>query len=150
MRSRSTCSPRTYRAAIHASSRASTAVGLLLLLLAAVNYVNLATIRVLRRQREITLRKVLGVNRRRLLLQFLGESLLVSLMATALGVALAVLALPAFGELVNRDLQGVVTAGNIAAALGIGALLGLLTAIYPTWIALKVRPARMLHGTRRR
>lgn len=123
-----------------------TVVGVLLLLLAAVNYVNLATIRVLRRQREITLRKVLGISRRRLALQFVSESLLVSLLATALGIALAVVALPAFGELVDRDLGDVVTAGNLAAALGIGVFTGLLTAIYPAWIALRVRPARMLAG----
>jgi putative ABC transport system permease protein len=123
-----------------------TVVGLLLLLLAAFNYVNLAAIRVLRRQREITLRKVLGVSRQKLLRQFLGESLAISLIATLLGIGLALLALPAFGQLVNRDLQGIVTAGNLAAALGLGALLGLLTAIYPTWIALSVRPARLLAG----
>lgn len=123
-----------------------TAVGVLLLLLAAVNYVNLATMRVLRRQREITLRKVLGISRRRLALQFLSESLLVSMLATALGIGFAVIALPAFGDLVDRDLGGVLTAGNLAAALGLGVLTGLLTAIYPAWIALRVRPARMLAG----
>ena len=123
-----------------------TAVGVLLLLLAAVNYVNLATIRVLRRQREITLRKVLGISRRRLALQFVVESLLVSLLATALAITLAVIALPAFGELVDRDLASVLSAGNLLMALGIGVLVGLLTAIYPAWIALGVRPARMLAG----
>jgi putative ABC transport system permease protein len=123
-----------------------TATGLLLLLLAAVNYVNLATIRVLRRQREITLRKVLGIGRRRLALQLVSESLVVSLLATALGILLALLALPAFGEFIDRDLRGMLTLGNLAAAGGAGVLIGLLTAIYPTWIALGVRPARMLAG----
>lgn len=123
-----------------------TAVGLLLLLLAAFNYVNLSAIRVLRRQREITLRKVLGVSRRGLVMQLVGEALTISLMATVLGAGLALLALRAFGELVNRDLQGVVTWANLLAALGLGVMLGLLTAIYPTWIATRVRPARMLQG----
>lgn len=123
-----------------------TVLGVLLLLLAAVNYVNLAVIRVLRRHREITLRKVLGVGRRRLALQFLGESLLVSGLATVLGIILAALALPAFGALVGRDLQGVLSLPNVLAALAVGLLAGLLTAIYPAWLALRVRPARMLAG----
>jgi hypothetical protein len=125
---------------------AITVLALLLLLLAAVSYVNLATIRVLQRQREITLRKVLGIGRHQLALQFVSESLLVGVLAAGLGVALAVLALPAFGELVNRDLRGVISAANLAAALGIGVLVGLLTALYPAWIALRVRPAGMLAG----
>ena len=123
-----------------------TAVGLLLLLLAAVNYVNLATIRVLRRQREVSLRKVLGVSRRRLALQFVVESLLVGLCATGIGIVLAALALPAFSALVDRDLSGVLTAANLALAAGIGVLVGLLSAIYPAWVAMGVRPARMLAG----
>jgi putative ABC transport system permease protein len=123
-----------------------TVVAVLLLLLAAVNYVNLAVIRLLKRQRELTLRKVLGVSQRQLALQFASESLLVSLLATGLGVLFAALALPAFGRLMERDLEGVLTLPNLLAALGLGVTLGLLTAIYPAWIALRVRPARMLVG----
>lgn len=123
-----------------------TAVGVLLLLLAAVNYVNLATIRVMRRQREVSLRKVLGASRRRLVLHFAAEALLVSLSATGIGIVLAALALPAFGELVDRDLAGVFAPMNVALATGIGVLVGLLSAIYPAWVAVQVRPARMLSG----
>jgi hypothetical protein len=122
------------------------AIGVVLLALAAINYVNLATIRVLRRQREITLRKVLGIGRRRLALQFVAESMLVSMAATFLGLALAALALPAFGDLVDRDLDGMLGGVNLLIALGLGVVLGLLTAIYPAWVALHVRPARLLAG----
>lgn len=123
-----------------------TLVAVLLLLLSAVNYVNLAIIRLLRRQREITLRKVLGVSQRRLAMQFVSESLTVSLLATALGMLFAALALPAFGAMMDRDLHGVLTAPNLLAALALGVLVGLLSAIYPVWVALRVRPARMLVG----
>jgi putative ABC transport system permease protein len=122
------------------------AVAVLLLAIAAFNYVNLATIRVIRRQREIGLRKVLGAGRRALLQQFVAESLIVSLAATALGLSIAWAALPAFGAMMNRDLGGVVTPLNCAAALGLGLLVGLLTALYPASIALGVRPARLLAG----
>jgi putative ABC transport system permease protein len=122
------------------------AVAVLLLALASFNYVNLATIRVIRRQREIGMRKALGAGRRQLLLQFVAESLLVSLAATTLGLLLAWAALPVFGGLMEHDLSGMLTAGNVVAAFGLGAFVGLLTAIYPAWTAFGVRPARVLAG----
>lgn len=122
------------------------AIAILILALAAINYVNLTTIRVIRRQREIAMRKVLGATQCRLALQFVAESLLVSTLATAMGLLLASLALPVFAELMNRDLGSVLSLENIGAALGIGLALGLLTAIYPAWIAFGVRPAQVLAG----
>jgi putative ABC transport system permease protein len=122
------------------------AVATLILALAAVNYVNLATIRVIRRQREIAMRKVLGASNGRLALQFVVESLLVSMLASATGFILTCLALPVFSELVNRDLGSMLSLQNIGTALGLGLLLGLITAIHPAWIALGVRPSLMLVG----
>lgn len=122
------------------------AVAILILALAAINYVNLATIRVIRRQREIATRKVLGASTARLALQFVAESLLVSLLATASGFAFACLALPVFSELMSRDLGSMLTLGNIGIALGLGLILGLMTAIYPAWTAFGVRPSLMLMG----
>jgi len=118
----------------------------LILLLAAINYVNLSTVRVLRRQREIALRKVLGAGVPQIVLQFLLESVLVATAATALGLLLAWLALPVFAQLVNRQLDGVFSPLNIALAFGIGALLGAATAAYPAWIALRVHPTQVLAG----
>jgi putative ABC transport system permease protein len=122
------------------------AIAILILALAAINYVNLATLRVIRRQREIAMRKVLGAGNGRLALQFVAESLLVSVLATAMGLLLAYLVLPTFSGLMSRDLGSVLSLANIAAALGLGLALGLLTAIYPAWTALGVRPSLMLMG----
>lgn len=122
------------------------AVAILILALAAVNYINLATIRLVRRQREISMRKVLGASNGRLALQFAAESLLVSMLATAIGFVLACLALPVFSELMNRDLGSMLSLQNIGTALGLGITLGLMTAIYPAWIAFGVRPSLMLMG----
>ncbi|MYM76097.1 FtsX-like permease family protein [Duganella sp. FT134W] len=118
----------------------------LILLLAAINYVNLTTVRVLRRQREMAMRKVLGAGVPQIMLQFLLESVLVALAATALGLLLAWLALPVFSQLVNRQLDGLFAPSNIVAAFGIGALLGAVTAGYPAWIALRVHPTQVLAG----
>ncbi len=121
-------------------------VALLILALAAINYVNLAAVRVLRRQREVAMRKVLGAGVRDIVLQMLAESMLVALLATSLGLLLASAALPLFSELVGRKLDGMLSAGNIAAAVALGLLLGALTAAYPAWIAIRVRPNQVLAG----
>ncbi|WP_312511893.1 ABC transporter permease [Massilia sp.] len=121
-------------------------VALLILALGAINYVNLATVRVLRRQREIGMRKVLGASMRQIVLQFMAESLLVSLLATVLGLMLAWLALPLFAELVNRKLEHLFAPGNLAAALLTGVALGIVAGLQPAWTALRVRPAQALAG----
>ena len=121
-------------------------VALLILAIGAINYVNLATVRVLRREREIGMRKVLGASVRRIVLQFMAESLLVSLLATLLGLLLAWFALPLFADLVNRRLDGLFAPVNVAAALLIGVVLGVIAGLQPAWTALRVRPAQALAG----
>ncbi|MDM5180652.1 ABC transporter permease [Massilia sp. DJPM01] len=122
------------------------AIAALILAMAAINYVNLAAVRVLRRQREVAMRKVLGADVRQIVLQLLAESMLVALLATGLGLLLAWLALPLFAQLVNRKLDGMLSAPNIGAALALGLALGALTAAYPAWIAMRVRPSQVLAG----
>lgn len=122
------------------------AMAVLILALAAINYVNLAAVRVLRRQREVAMRKVMGAGVRAIVLQLLAESMLVALLATGLGLVLAALALPVFSELVDRKLESIFSLANLSAALGLGLLLGAITAIYPAWIAMRVRPGQVLAG----
>jgi cell division protein FtsX len=121
-------------------------IALLILTLAAINYVNLASVRTLRRQREIAMRKVLGAGTRQIAIQLLAESLLVALLATLLGLLLAWAALPMFSTLVNRNLVSILSLTNLGLALLTGGLLGLGTAISPAWIARYVRPAKVLAG----
>jgi putative ABC transport system permease protein len=111
------------------------AAGVLILLLAVVNYVNLATVRTLRRQREIAVRRVLGASTRQLLLQFMAEAVLLSLAAAALGVLMAWLLLPLSAELLERRLDGMFTPAAIAAALLFGVLVGAAAGLYPGWLA---------------
>jgi len=121
-------------------------VALLILALAATNYVNLATVRTLRRQREIAVRKVLGASAGAVSRQFLAESVLVCLIATAIGLLLAWLLLPAFADLVQRQLDRMFTPASVGLALLLGVLVGVLAGAYPTWSALKVRPTAALSG----
>ena len=122
------------------------AVAVLVLLLATTNYVNLATVRTLARQREIAVRKVLGASAPAVARQFLAESVLVCLIATVLGLLLAWLLLPVFADLVQRKLDGMFNAGSVAATLALGVLLGLAAGAYPTWSALRVRATAALAG----
>lgn len=138
-----------YREAAHGDSKVVwgvAGVGALILLLAVTNYVNLATVHALRRQREIAMRKMLGASVGRLVGQFLLESLLVTLIATALGLLLAALLKPAFAGLMDSPLDRLFGLVNVAAALLIGALVGLLAGAYPTLVALRVRPQQTLSG----
>ncbi len=122
------------------------AVGVLILVLAATNYVNLATVRTLRRQREIAVRKVLGASTGAVSRHFLAESVLVCLIATAIGLLLAWLLLPAFSDLVQRKLDRMFTPLSLALSLVLGVGVGLLAGAYPAFSALKVRPTAALAG----
>ncbi len=122
------------------------AVAVLILLLAACNYVNLATVRTLARRREIAMRKVLGASAPAVARQFLAESVLVCMVATGAGLLLAWLLLPVFADLVQRKLDAVFDLPALAAALGSGLLLGLAAGIWPTWSALGVRAGAALAG----
>ena len=111
------------------------AAGLMILLLAVVNYVNLATVRTLRRQREIAVRRVLGATTHQLLRQFMAEAMLLSLTAAALGVLMAWLLLPLSSALLERQLDGMFTPAAIMGCLGFGALVGAAAGLYPGWMA---------------
>lgn len=122
------------------------ALALLILLLAGANYVNLATVRTLGRQREIAMRKVLGVSAARLAGQLIAESLVVSLLATLCSLLLAWLALPLFADLVNRPLTGFFSMASCSAMFALGALVGLASALYPAWLALGQGTSASLQG----
>ncbi len=124
-------------------------VALFVLLLACVNFMNLATARATERVREVGVRKTLGARRGQLVGQFFGESLLLSLLALVVAVLVAVGLLPFFAELAGRDLafrlgDGGLWAWVLAAAIGTGLLAGSYPALYLS----RFRPAHVLAGGR--
>jgi cell division protein FtsX len=120
--------------------------GLLILLLASINYVNLATVRTLRRQREIGLRKLLGASTGQLVRQFLSEAVLTAMLAAIVGLLLAWLLLPTFSDLVNRRMDGMFTLLHCLAALGFSIVIGVCAGAYPAWLAWHARPSAALSG----
>jgi len=121
-------------------------VGALILALAVVNFVNLATARAAQRAREVALRKVLGASRRQLIVQFLGESLLVTMLATMLALALVEMLLPSVNALVDADLAlrygG--DGGLLLPILALVLLVGGAGGLYPAFFLSRVRPAAVL------
>jgi hypothetical protein len=120
--------------------------GLLIMLLATINYVNLATVRTLRRQREIGLRKLLGASTGQLIRQFLSEAVLTTVLAAGFGMLLAWMLLPVFSELVNRRLNGVFTPVHFVLAFGFAIVVGLCAGLYPARMARYALPASALAG----
>ena len=120
--------------------------GLLILLLAAINYINLATVRTLRRQREIGIRKLLGASAARLVRQFLSEAALTALLAAIAGLMLAWLLLPVFSDLVDRHLDSMFTPLRCVIALVFSLFIGICAGAYPAWLAQNALPGPALAG----
>lgn len=117
------------------------------LALAMINFVNLWSVRTLRRQREIGLRKSLGAGASALLAQFFSEALLVALLASALGLLLAWWATPATEALMRHRFDTAVLAPAQLLGLGLGCLLLAACSALPlALIALRVQPAESLAG----
>ena len=124
-------------------------IGLLVLLIACINYINLITARSASRLREVGLRKVVGATRLQLMGQFLGESLIIVLLAGVLAVLFASDALPFFNDFMGVDLH-LADAGTVfVLALSLCILLGtgLLAGSYPAFILSAFEPVRALKGT---
>ena len=122
------------------------ALAFLILLLAAINYVNLATVRTLRRQREIAISKVLGARVGQVVAQFLAESVLITLAASVLGLLCAWWLMPLFGELMNRPVGAFLDLPLVAAFLVLAVVTGVLAGLHPAWVALRVKAAVALAG----
>lgn len=125
-------------------------VGLLTLLIAVVNYINLATARAGLRAREVAVRKVLGGTRRGLIRQFVGEAVLTTAIAALIGLALAELALPFVNSLGGLDLAiDYLGAHSILLPLIVLVLVvGVLAGAYPAFVLSQYRPAAVLASAR--
>ena len=123
-------------------------IGLLVLLIACINFVTLSIGRSTSRAREVGMRKVVGAHRIQLMKQFWGEALLLSLIALALGLVIASLVLPGFNGLTGRNLS-ILSTSNWASVLILIGIIGLVTiasGAYPAAVLSGFRPAAVLKG----
>ena len=124
------------------------AIAVLILLVACFNFTNLATARAMVRAREISLRKVVGARRGQLVVQFLGESILIALISFALALSLTEVLLPAFDRVVGEPigLHYLSDWPLTLVFLGIAVLTGLLAGTYPALVLSGFRPALALRN----
>ncbi|MCA0200414.1 MAG: ABC transporter permease [Proteobacteria bacterium] len=129
---------------------AFTAVAVMILLIACINFTNLATARASQRAREVALRKVLGARRSQLVFQFLSESLLLSAIAFMLAIAFVYAALPFYNSVLNRDLGlNFVDGGLLLPVMAtLIVVVGLAAGLYPAMVLSGFRPARILKANK--
>jgi putative ABC transport system permease protein len=122
------------------------AIAALIILIASINYMNLATARALTRAREVSLRKVLGARRSQLIAQFMGESVIMALIALALAFAAVEVLLPQFDHLLGRPVAFHLLGDwpLTLAIMAIALLVGLLGGVYPAFVLSSFRPAANL------
>jgi ABC-type antimicrobial peptide transport system permease subunit len=119
-----------------------------ILLIACINFMNLSTARSEKRAKEVGIRKVAGAQKSSLVVQFLGESILVALLAGIIALAIVELCLPAFNNLTERVLG--IQYGNPVNwfyFLGFILLTGLIAGSYPAFFLSSFKPIRVLKGT---
>lgn len=127
-------------------------IGLFILLIASLNYMNLATARSINRSREVGMRKVVGASRQHLLFQFLGESLLFSFAGLCFSLLIVTLLLPGFSTLMDRDLSMamVFNPTTLIGMLFLTLLLGALSGLYPSLYLSSFTPITIFRGLNRR
>jgi putative ABC transport system permease protein len=123
----------------------------IILLIACINFMNLATARSEKRAKEVSVRKVMGSGRRMLIVQFLMEAVLMAFIAVVLSVAITALALPAFNHLIEKDLSlDIFKPVHFGSLIIIGLLCGLIAGSYPAFYLGSFNPILVLKGLKLR
>jgi len=123
-------------------------IALFILLIACINFVNLTVARSLKRSKEIGIRKVIGGDRQQLIIQFLGESFLLCLVAFSVSLLIVQLILPVFNELANKALSFsyLFDVKLIAGYLALLLLTALLAGFYPALVLSGFKPVQTLYN----
>lgn len=122
-------------------------IALLLILIACINFMNLATARSEQRMREVGVRKVMGAERFALMKQFIGESLFMSFLSLVVACVLVLIALPFFNELVEKKLTiGLTNPMQWLILSGIALACGLVAGSYPSFYLSSFNPVSIFKG----
>jgi ABC-type antimicrobial peptide transport system permease subunit len=121
------------------------AIGIIVLLIACINFMNLSTARSAKRSKEVGIRKVVGAGRRSLIRQFLSESILTAFLAMIIAFVLVELLLPSFNNLAHKQLD--ISFSNLTFILGliiITLLVGIISGSYPAFYLSHFIPSKVL------
>lgn len=124
-------------------------VGLFILVIACINFMNLATARSVNRAKEVGVRKVVGAFRKHLISQFLSESIFIAFVALILSIGLVLVALPQLNAFTNKELV-FDPIGNSSlgfALLGITLFVGVVSGSYPAFVLSAFKPTQTLKGS---
>ena len=125
-----------------------TLIGFFILVIACINFINLTTAGSMKRARDIGLRKVVGAGRKHLVMQILGETMLLTVIAFILSLGMIELSLPYFNKLASKNL--IINFCNIKIIIGIILILvftGLFSGLYPAFFLSSFKPVKTLKGT---
>ncbi|MDX2248776.1 MAG: ABC transporter permease [Bacteroidia bacterium] len=124
------------------------AIGIFILIIACINFMNLATARSAGRAREVGMRKVLGAYRGQVIGQFLGESLVMSFFAVILALFLISIFLPFFNDLSGKTLtqNQLLEPSFLLALVGLGGIVGFISGLYPAFYLSSFLPVKVLKG----
>lgn len=119
----------------------------IILFLACINFMNLATARSEKRAREVGVRKVLGSGRRRLIFQFISEALFMAFLSVLVGIVIMMLALPLFNTIAQKDLSlNLTDPMHLLALVVITLICGLVAGSYPSFYLSSFNPVFVLKG----
>jgi len=122
-------------------------IAVFLLALACINYINLSTAQIPQRAKEIGIRKTLGSTPAKLINRFLGETLMITLLAIALSFLFSFLAFRLFSDFIPEGMQDFVNyKGMVAFSVLLIAVVTILSGIYPAWLITRVQTVNVLKG----
>ena len=122
------------------------AIAILILLVACINFVTLSVGRSIKRAKEVGIRKVVGAERIQLVVQFIGEAVIVTLTALVVGLILSMIGLPLFNDLAGKNLELVPDRFTITIAFALVIIIGLIAGCYPAFVLSNFRPIAILKG----
>jgi putative ABC transport system permease protein len=125
------------------------AIAFFILILACINFINLTTARAVKRAREIGVRKVFGAVKQQLVRQFLGESILITMIALACALVMVELFEPSFNKLIGTELTYTFFSNTyILAVIFLSAMMvGVLSGLYPAFVLTHFQPVQVMKGT---
>lgn len=124
-------------------------IALILLFIAIINFVNLATAQSSSRAKEVGIRKVVGSSKKKLISQFIFESIIVSSLATIIASIIVFLLTPNFNDLIGKEIAYTLTSSiwSIALLGGLAIVIGILAGFYPSFVLAAFQPVHVLKGT---
>jgi putative ABC transport system permease protein len=124
------------------------AIAIFLIIIASINYMNLATARSTKRSMEVGLRKAMGAQRSGLIGQFLTESMLITLISSIISILLMIAIVPKINSIVGTNLaiEGLLHTNVILAVIGIVFITGFIGGCYPAFFLSSFQPAAVLKG----